>query len=184
MDFQERLARAPHIDPTAFIAPTAAVLGDVEIGPDASVWFHCVLRGDVNAIRVGARSNVQDMVVMHGDRVVGDHPVIVGEDVTIGHGALVHGCTIGDRVLIGMGAIILNGAVVGADSIVAAGALVREGMEIPPRSLVVGVPAKVRREVNEGEAKRILTNGRAYEDYAAHYRDLGEVRVKALLRTR
>jgi len=184
MDFVERLAGTPRIDPTAFVAPTAVVLGDVELGPGASVWFHCVLRGDANAIRVGARSNIQDMVVMHGDRVAGDHPVLVGDDVTIGHGAIIHGCTIGDRVLVGMGAIILNGAQIGDDSIVAAGALVREGMEVPPGSLVVGVPAKVRREVSEEAGARILRTSAAYQEYAAHYSDLGDARVRKLLWTR
>ena len=183
MDFQERLASTPRIDPTAYVAPTAAVLGDVEIGPGASVWFHCVLRGDANAIRVGARSNIQDLVMMHGDRVVGNHPVIVGEDVTVGHGAILHGCTLGDRVLVGMGAIILNGARIGADSIVAAGALVREGMEVPAGSLVVGIPAKVRRETSAGERDRIRDTGAAYGEYSAHYSDLGVDRVRALLRT-
>ncbi|MFH1529607.1 MAG: gamma carbonic anhydrase family protein [Pseudomonadota bacterium] len=184
MDFVERLAGSPRIDPTAFIAPTAAVLGDVEIGPGASVWFHCVLRGDANAIRVGARSNIQDLVVMHGDRVAGDNPVIVGEDVTIGHGAVIHGCTLGDRVLVGMGAIILNGARIGDDSIVAAGALVREGMEVPPGSLVVGVPGSVRRGISDEERARIRRTGAAYEEYAAHYSGLGDARVRELLWTR
>ena len=183
MDFKDRLEKTPHIDPTAFVAPTAAVLGDVTIGPDASVWFHCVLRGDANAIRIGARSNVQDGTVMHGDRVVGDHPVILGEDVTIGHNAVIHGCTIGDRVLVGMGAIILNGAVIGADSIVAAGALVREGTEVPPRSLVAGIPAKVRREITDEDVERIRHTSGAYLEYGAHYNDLGAARVQALLRT-
>ena len=183
MDFAKRLAGDPRVDATAFVAPTAAVLGDVEIGPGASVWFHCVLRGDANAIRVGARSNIQDMVVMHGDRVAGDHPVIVGEDVTIGHGAIIHGCTLGDRVLVGMGAIVLNGAEIGADSIVAAGALVREGMVVPPGSLVVGVPAAVRREVSAEERERIRGTGAAYQEYASHYGDLGAARVRALMYT-
>jgi carbonic anhydrase/acetyltransferase-like protein (isoleucine patch superfamily) len=184
MDFVKRLAEAPRVDPTAFVAPTAAVLGDVEIGPGASVWFHCVLRGDANAIRVGARANIQDLVVMHGDRVAGDHPVIIGEDVTIGHGAVIHGCTLGDRVLVGMGAIILNGARIGDDSIVAAGALVREGAEIPPGSLVAGVPATVRRQVSAGERERIRGTGAAYQEYASHYRALGGDGVRALLYAR
>lgn len=181
MDFVKRLADAPRVDPTAFVAPTAVVLGDVEIGPGASVWFHCVLRGDANAIRVGARTNIQDLVVMHGDRVAGDHPVIIGEDVTIGHRALIHGCTLGDRVLVGMGAIVLNGATIGDDSIVAAGALVREGAVIPPGSLVVGIPGTVRREVSAEERDRIRCTGAAYQEYASHYGDLGAARVRALL---
>jgi len=184
MDFRDRLAREPDIDPTAYVAPTAVVLGDVKIGPDASVWFHCILRGEANAIRVGARSNIQDMSVLHGDHAVGDHAVILGEDVSIGHGAIIHGCTIGDRVLVGMGAVILNAVTVGADSIIAAGAIVREGMDIPPRSLVVGVPAKIRREITDDDISRIHVTGAFYLEYKDHYMDLGEDRIKAMMRTR
>ena len=184
MDFRDRISKTPEIDPTAYVAPTAVVLGDVVIGPGASVWFHCVLRGDANAIRVGARTNVQDQVVMHGDRVDGDHAVTVGEDVTIGHGAVIHGCTIGDRCLVGMGAIILNGATVGDDSSVAAGTLIKEGATIPPRSLVAGVPGFVRRSLRGDALERIRATGAAYHEYRDHYKELGVERVQAMLKSR
>ena len=136
--------RLPVIDPSAYIDPSAQVIGDVEIGEESSVWMNVVVRGDVNHIRIGRRSNVQDGTIVH---VMHDaHPTVIGDEVTIGHGAIVHGCTIEDRVLIGMGAILLNGARVGADSIVAAGSLVPEGVVIPPRSLAMGSPAKVRQD--------------------------------------
>jgi carbonic anhydrase/acetyltransferase-like protein (isoleucine patch superfamily) len=152
--------RMPLVHATAFVDESAQVIGDVQIGPDASIWMNVVMRGDVNTIRVGARSNVQDGCVVH---VMHDtHPTTIGDDVTIGHGAIVHGCTVASRVLIGMGAIVLNGAVIGEDSIVAAGSLVTEGAVIPPRSLVMGSPAKIRRGLTDAEAASIL-------DYAANY---------------
>jgi gamma-carbonic anhydrase len=150
----------PQLDATAFVDQSAQVIGDVAIGPESSVWMNCVVRGDVHRIRIGARSNIQDGTVVHVMR--GTHATTVGDQVTIGHGALIHGCTIQDRVLIGMGAIVLNGAVIGSDSIVAAGALVTEGTSIPPRSLVMGSPGKVRRSLDDDEVASIL-------DYAARY---------------
>ena len=152
--------RLPVIDPSAYIDASAQVIGDVEIGPESSVWMNVVCRGDVNYIRIGRRSNVQDGTIVH---VMHDtHPTMIGSEVTIGHGAIVHGCTIEDRVLIGMGAILLNGARVGSDSIVAAGSLVPEGVAIPPRSLAMGSPAKVRRQLSDEEVASIL-------DYSANY---------------
>ncbi len=133
----------PQLDASVFVDQSAQVIGDVVIGPESSVWMNCVVRGDVHQIRIGARSNVQDGTVVHVMR--GTHATHIGDEVTIGHGALVHGCTIENRVLIGMGAIVLNGAVVGSDSIVAAGTLLTEGMVVPSRSLVMGSPGKVRR---------------------------------------
>src|SRR5690242_18408527 len=133
--------RLPVIDPPAYIDPSAQVIGDVEIGAETSVWMNVVVRGDVNQIRIGRRTNVQDGTIVHV--MHGHHPTAVGDEVTIGHGAMVHGCTIADRVLIGMGAILLNGATIGSDSIVAAGSLVPEGAAIPPRSLAMGTPARV-----------------------------------------
>jgi carbonic anhydrase/acetyltransferase-like protein (isoleucine patch superfamily) len=150
----------PQLDATAFVDQSAQVIGDVAIGPESSVWMNCVVRGDVHRIRIGARSNIQDGTVVHVMR--GTHATTIGDQVTIGHGALIHGCTIQDRVLIGMGAIVLNGAVIGSDSIVAAGALVTEGTSIPPRSLVMGSPGKVRRPLDDDEVASIL-------DYAARY---------------
>jgi carbonic anhydrase/acetyltransferase-like protein (isoleucine patch superfamily) len=152
--------RVPLVHATAFVDASAQVIGDVAIGEDSSVWMNVVVRGDVNTIRIGARSNVQDGCVVHV--MHGTHPTRIGDDVTIGHAAIVHGCTIGNRVLIGMGAILLNGVDVGDDSIVAAGTLVPERTRIPPRSLVMGSPAKVRRTLTDEEVASIL-------DYAANY---------------
>jgi carbonic anhydrase/acetyltransferase-like protein (isoleucine patch superfamily) len=159
--------RLPVVDPTAYVDPSAQVIGDVVIGAESSVWMNVVLRGDVNVIRVGARSNVQDGTIVH---VMHDtHPTRIGDDVTIGHGAVVHGCTIGDRVLVGMGAIVLNGASVGADSIVAAGTLVTEGAMIPPRSLVMGSPGKVKRALTDVEVREILEYAQNYVRYRLDY---------------
>jgi carbonic anhydrase/acetyltransferase-like protein (isoleucine patch superfamily) len=156
--------RLPVVDPSAYIDPSAQIVGDVEVGAESSVWLNVVMRGDVNSIRVGRRTNVQDGTVVHVMHDV--HPTLIGNDVTIGHGAIVHGCTIQDRVLIGMGAILLNGATIGADSIVAAGSLVPEGAVLPPRSLAMGSPAKVRRELSDDEVASI----REYADNYVRYR--------------
>ena len=159
--------RLPVIDPTAYIDPSAQVIGDVEIGEESSVWMNVVIRGDVNHIRIGRRSNVQDGTIVH---VMHDtHPTAIGDEVTIGHGAIVHGCTIEDRVLIGMGAILLNGARVGADSIVAAGSLVPEGRVIPPRSLAMGSPAKVRRTLSDADVASIREYSANYVRYRLDY---------------
>ncbi len=133
----------PRVHPTAYVDASAQVIGDVEIGEASSVWMNVVIRGDVHRIRIGRRSNVQDGTIVHVMR--GTHATTIGDDVTIGHGAIVHGCTLHDRILVGMGAILLNGVEVGEDSIVAAGTLLPEGTQIPPRSLVMGSPGKVRR---------------------------------------
>lgn len=130
----------PRIGPEVWLAPGAVLVGDVEMAEESSVWYGCVLRGDVNRIRIGARSNIQDGTVIHlGDR----DPTVVGEDVVVGHRAVLHGCTIGDRCLIGIQATILDGAVIGHGSLIGAGAVVPAGMEVPPNSLVLGTPAKV-----------------------------------------
>jgi carbonic anhydrase/acetyltransferase-like protein (isoleucine patch superfamily) len=150
----------PTIASSAYVDESAQVIGDVVIGEESSVWMTVVMRGDVNLIRMGTRSNIQDGTIVHVMR--GTHPTVIGDEVTIGHAAVIHGCTIEERVLIGMGAIVLNGAVVGRGSIVAAGALVPEGAQIPPRSLVMGSPAKVRRALTDEEVAAI---GR----YAANY---------------
>lgn len=142
----------PRIHPSAFIAEGAMIIGDVTIGEKSSVWFNCVLRGDVDRIEIGARSNIQDGAVVHMDK---NFPAIIGDDVTIGHGAIVHGCTIGDGAMISMGAIILTSAKIGAGAIVGAGAVVREGQEIPAKSLAVGIPARIRRDVTAEELERM-----------------------------
>ncbi|MBM4355743.1 MAG: gamma carbonic anhydrase family protein [Deltaproteobacteria bacterium] len=157
----------PQVHPTAYVAPTAVLLGDVRIEEEASIWFNCVLRGDVMPIRVGKRTNIQDLSLCHG--FYGRHEVIVGDDVTVGHCAIIHACTVEDRCLIGMGAKILTGAVVGAESIVAAGAVVREGMRIPPRSLVVGVPAVVKKQLGEEDAEFIRSFSSTYLGYCHTY---------------
>ncbi|MFD5556574.1 gamma carbonic anhydrase family protein [Streptomyces sp. NPDC127068] len=158
----------PEVDPGAFVAPTAVVIGDVTVRTGASVWYGAVLRGDCGPIVIGADSNVQDNCTVHVDP---GFPVTVGERVTIGHNAVVHGCTVGDDALIGMGATVLNGAVIGAGSLVAAGALVPQGMEVPAGSLVAGVPAKVRRPLTEEERAGITRNGALYVQLAGAHRD-------------
>ena len=151
----------PNIHPSVFVAPGAMIIGDVTIGEESSIWFNSVLRGDLEPIRIGCRTNVQDGSVLHTDK---EFPCLIGDDITIGHGAILHGCTIGNEALIGMGAILLTGSVIGERAIVAAGALIREGQEIPPGSLAVGVPAKVLREVTEAECERAR---RGKDDYVS-----------------
>ncbi|HXY68130.1 MAG TPA: gamma carbonic anhydrase family protein [Gemmatimonadales bacterium] len=144
--------RSPVVHPTAFVAPGADVLGDVRLGPEASVWYQCVLRGDMAPITVGARSNIQDLTMVHVDEGV---PCTIGAGVGVGHRCILHGCTIEDDCLIGMGSILLNGVHVGTGSVIGAGAVVPEGMRIPAGSLVMGVPAKVRRPVDDELRARI-----------------------------
>ena len=157
----------PRVHPTAFIDDSAQVIGDVEIGEECGVWMNAVVRGDVHSIRVGRRSNIQDGTVVHA--MTGTHPTVIGSHVTIGHGALVHGCTIDDQCLIGMGAIVLNGAHVGTQSIVAAGALVTEGMKVPPKSLVMGSPGKVKRLLTHSEIADIQAYADRYVAYRLDY---------------
>jgi carbonic anhydrase/acetyltransferase-like protein (isoleucine patch superfamily) len=159
--------RLPVVDPAAYVDASAQVIGDVEIGADSSIWMNVVVRGDVNRIRIGKRTNVQDGSVVHV--MHGTHPTSIGDDVTIGHGAVVHGCTIGDRVLIGMGAIVLNGATVAPEAIVAAGSLVPEGATIPSRTLAMGSPAKVRRDLTAAEVASILAYASRYVSYRLDY---------------
>ncbi|MCE9593188.1 MAG: gamma carbonic anhydrase family protein [Planctomycetes bacterium] len=159
---------APRFGERVFLAPTAVVIGDVELGDRVSIWYGAVLRGDVHSIRVGADSNVQDGAVLHG--TLGEFPVLVGARVSIGHQATVHGAIVEDDCLIGIGARILDGARVGAGSLVAAGAIVREGMQIPPRSLVVGVPAVVKRELTEREVELIRRTPPRYAKLASDAR--------------
>src|SRR5262245_11610856 len=157
----------PVIDPSAYVDPSAQVIGDVEIGPESSIWMCAVVRGDVNVIRIGARSNVQDGSIVHVMHET--HPTRIGDDVTIGHAAVVNGCTFANRVPVGSSATILNGAVIGEDSIVAAGSLVTEGMVVPPRSMVMGVPAKVRRALTDDEVASILDFSQNYVRYRLDY---------------
>jgi carbonic anhydrase/acetyltransferase-like protein (isoleucine patch superfamily) len=157
----------PAIPKSCFIEDTGVVIGDVVMGEQCSVWFHAVIRGDVHYIRIGHRTNIQDLCMLH---VTHDtHPLIIGSDVTIGHHVVLHGCTIKDRVLIGMGAIIMDGAVIGEDSVIGAGALVTEGTSIPSKSLAFGSPAKVRRPVTEQELLWIRESSANYVNYAGQY---------------
>ena len=152
-----------------FVAPDAAVIGDVELGEDSSVWYGAVLRGDTEPIRIGARSNIQDGTVVHTDE---GFPTNVAEDVTVGHNVILHGCTIGPGCTIGMGAILLNGSRVGANSLVAAGALLPEGREYPSDSLIMGVPARAVRELTGGERTRVAEGSEVYQQRAREHRDL------------
>ncbi|HJG51553.1 MAG TPA: gamma carbonic anhydrase family protein [Brachybacterium faecium] len=158
----------PQVPETAWAAPNATLLGKVTLGESASVFYSAVLRGDMDTITIGERSNIQDGCVAHTDP---GHPVVVGAGVSVGHRAVLHGCTVEDDALIGMGAVVLNGAVVGAGSLVAAGAVVTEGMQIPPGSLVAGVPAKVRKELDEEAIESLRQNARTYVDLAARHRE-------------
>jgi carbonic anhydrase/acetyltransferase-like protein (isoleucine patch superfamily) len=160
----------PQFPANCYVDCSAQVIGDVTLGEHSSVWMNAVLRGDVNAIRVGANSNVQDCAVLHGQRFT--FPVIVGDWVTIGHNATVHGCVVEDEVLVGMGATILNGCRIGTGSIIAAGAVVPEGTIVPPRTLWAGVPAKLRRELGDKDRALIL-------DYAKNYLDDTEIYLHA-----
>ncbi len=157
----------PTIDPSAYIDESAQVIGDVHVGPESSLWMNVVVRGDVHRIRIGRRTNIQDLTMVHVMRET--HPTAIGDEVTIGHSATIHGCTIEDRVLVGMGAILLNGCRIGADSIVAAGTLVPEGMAIPPGSLVMGAPAKVRRPLTAEERASIVWYADNYVGYRLDY---------------
>lgn len=158
--------RVPQIAATAFVESSAQVIGDVVIGEHSSIWFNTVVRGDVHFIRIGSRTNIQDGCVLHVYKDL--HPLLVGDGVTVGHGAVLHGCTVESRCLIGMGAILLNGVKVGSGSIIASGAVVPEGTQIPPRSLFVGVPAKFLRSLTEKDLETI-------DGYAARYVNYKEI---------
>lgn len=157
----------PKVDPDAFVAPASVIVGEVSLGAGASVWYGAVLRGDGGPIVIGAGSNIQDNCTVHVDP---GFPVSVGERVSVGHNAVLHGCTVEDDVLVGMGATVLNGARIGAGSLIAAQALVPQGMEIPPGSLVAGVPAKVKRELTAEEREGITANAATYQELARTHR--------------
>lgn len=159
-------ASFPRIHSTAFVDESAQIIGDVEIGEESSVWMNVVIRGDVNTIRIGNRTNIQDGTVVHVMRQT--HATVIGDDVTVGHAAILHGCVIHDRCLIGMGALLLNGTEIGEDTIVAAGTLVPEGMKIPPRSLVMGRPAVRTRDLTDDD---VATIKRYAEGYVAFRKD-------------
>jgi carbonic anhydrase/acetyltransferase-like protein (isoleucine patch superfamily) len=163
--------KSPSLAADVYLAPGAVVIGDVEIGPGASVWFHAVVRGDVERVRIGARTNVQDNATVHVTR--DRWPAILGCGVTIAHAAVVHGCTVGDHALIGIGAIVLDGAQVGTECLVGAGALVTPGTKIPPRSLVLGSPARAVRQLRADEITRLHESADSYVGYAREYRTAG-----------
>jgi len=158
---------SPSIPTGVFIAPSADVIGDVEIEADSSVWFGTVIRGDVHFIRIGSRTNIQDLSMLHVTRKT--HPLVIGDEVTVGHHVTLHGCTVKDRVLVGMGAVVLDGAVVGENSVVGAGAVVTQGMQIPPGSLAFGNPAKVKRPLKPEELSFLAESAQNYVDLAADY---------------
>ena len=159
---------SPTIAATAYVDESAQIVGDVVIGEESSVWLNAVVRGDVNHVRIGARSNLQDAVVVHVNRDP-SHPTVVGDDVTVGHGAILHGCTVENRCLVGMGAILLNGCRIGPDSIVAAGTLIPEGTQVPAGSLVMGSPGRVRRSHTETERAFIVESAANYVRYRLSY---------------
>jgi carbonic anhydrase/acetyltransferase-like protein (isoleucine patch superfamily) len=163
--------KAPRLADGVWVAEGAVVVGDVEIGADSSLWFGAVVRGDVNHIRIGSRTNVQDYAVLHVTSRT--HPTVVGDDVTLGHRVTLHGCTVRDRCLIGIGAVVMDGAVVGEDSMVGAGSLVPPGMVVPPRMLALGSPARVKRELTQEEVDFFRRSAASYVGYAGQYRREG-----------
>jgi carbonic anhydrase/acetyltransferase-like protein (isoleucine patch superfamily) len=163
--------KAPRLADSVWVAEDAVVIGDVEIGPESSIWFGAVVRGDVNHIRIGARTNVQDHAVLHVTG--GTHPTVVGDDVTLGHRVTLHGCTVKDRCLIGIGAVVMDGAVVGEDAMVGAGSLVPPGMVVPTGMLALGSPAKVKRELTREEIEYFRRSATSYAGYAGQYRREG-----------
>ncbi len=169
------ITKRPRIPSSVFIAEGARIIGDVEFGEDCTVWFNAVVRGDVHSIRIGDRTNIQDGAMIHC--TLNRFSVQIGSDVTIAHGAIVHGCTIHDHVLIGMGAKILDRSVIGRFSIIGAGSVVREGTEVPDRTLMAGVPAKPIRSVTEDEIEMIKKIPLNYIEYAKDYREINPVVV-------
>lgn len=164
----------PKVDDSAFVADNATVIGDVEIGAQSSVWFGAVVRGDVNRIRIGARTNVQDLSVVHV--TTGTHPTSIGDDVTVGHQVTLHGCTVKDRCLIGIGSVVLDGAEIGPDAMVGAGSLVPPGMVVPPGTLALGSPAQVKRPLRPEEIARLRESAASYAELAGRYRTGGATR--------
>ena len=169
--------RTPRVDPTAFVAPGAQLIGDIEIGPEASIWYNCVLRGDVNRIRIGARTNIQDGSVLHVDSPrpghPDGHPTIIGEDVLIGHLAMVHGCILRDRAFVGLGAIVMDGCEIESDAMLAAGAMLTPGKRIPGGQLWAGRPAKYVRDLSDADLQGMRAG-------VAHYVELARAHAEAL----
>ena len=168
-DIRPYRGKQPQIAASAYIDPASVIVGDVVIGEDSSVWPLCVIRGDVNYVRIGSRTNVQDGSILHVMK--NEYPLILGDDITVGHAVTLHGCTINSRCLIGMRATILNGVVIGEGSIIAAGTLLTERTTIPPRSLVMGTPGKVKRALGEADQSTIAMYARRYVEYKNIYRN-------------
>lgn len=162
--------KTPVVSASAFVAPDAWIIGDTNVGDNVSIFFNAVLRGDIESIKVGRGTNLQEHVLVHTSH--GMSPVLIGEDVTVGHRAIIHGCSVGDRCLIGMGATILDNAGVGDECIVGAHALVPKGMKIPPRSLVMGTPAKIVRALTEDEIKSLIASAQGYQQLGETYRGI------------
>lgn len=162
--------KTPQIHPSVFVAPNATVIGNITIGAESSVFFGAVIRDEHSRVEIGTRTNIQDNCVLHNDE---EFPLVVGNGCTVGHGVILHGCTVGDNTLVGMGAIVLNGAVIGRDCIIGAGAVVPQGAVIPDGSLVLGMPGKVRRQVTEEEKTGNTDSADLYvtkaRDYMAHF---------------
>jgi carbonic anhydrase/acetyltransferase-like protein (isoleucine patch superfamily) len=170
VDWQANVRETPKTGQDVYIAPSAAVVGKIEIDDFSSIWPNVSARGDVNWIRIGKRTNIQDNSVLH---VTYDtHPLSIGDDVTVGHGCILHGCTVKDRCLIGMGSVVLDGAMIGPDAMVGAGSVVKQGQVVPPGTLYLGVPAKYRRDLSQAELAAILESAREYYGYSAEYRKL------------
>lgn len=175
MDRPLRVRHEPEgLDPTAYIAPTAVVLGAVTLGAESSVWFGAVVRGDSEAIRIGRRTNIQDGAILHADP---GFPCVLGDGVTVGHGAIVHGATVEDDCLIGMRSVVMNGARIGRGSIVGVGCVVPEGMQVPSGSVVLGMPARIHRQATPQDQERIAHAARHYVQAAACYRQHGILRA-------
>jgi len=160
------IGKTPELHANAFVADGARIIGDVHLLEGSSVWYNAVLRADGDSITIGVGSNLQDNVAVHVDR---GHPVVLGENVSVGHNAVIHGCTIGDGSLVGMGAVVLNGAQIGSGCLIAGGAVVLEGTVVPDGSLVAGVPAKVRRELTDDERARLVNNAVVYRGHVAEH---------------
>jgi carbonic anhydrase/acetyltransferase-like protein (isoleucine patch superfamily) len=170
VDWQANIYEEPHIGRDVYVAPGAVVVGRVEIADFASIWPNVSARGDVNWIKIGRRTNIQDNSVLHVTYET--HPLSIGEDVTVGHGCILHGCTIKERCLIGMGTVVLDGAVVGPDAMVGAGSVVKQREVVPPGALFLGVPARHRRDLSKEELAAILESAKEYHAYAMEYMKL------------
>lgn len=167
VDWKEFLESKPFLGRNVYVAPTATLIGKIEIGDLSNIWPNVSARGDVNWMKIGKRTNIQDNSVLH---VTEDtDPLVIGDDVTVGHGCILHGCTIKDRCLIGMGSVVLDGAVIGPDAMVGAGSVVKQGDVIPPRTLYLGVPAKYRRGLSETEITAIIASAESYAEFGQEY---------------